>query len=133
HQWREKLAGSAGELRRGFKLLNDLSDLDSMDRGCIPDIEFGMELLDKSGIAKVVRIFKDLRDDGGGIEGFGRLEGLEEIRNPTGRNPKEIRSPKVRIPFSLRIGRILTLPRSAGLLTGKFTGNLFIDVPIWRS
>jgi len=63
HQWREKLAGSAGELRRGFKLLNDLSDLDSMDRGCIPDIEFGMELLDKSGIAKVVRIFKDPRKD----------------------------------------------------------------------
>jgi hypothetical protein len=62
-QWREKLIVLVGELRPGFKLLNDLSDLDLMDRACIPDIEFGMELLDKSGIGKVVRILKDPRKD----------------------------------------------------------------------
>ena len=62
-QWREELARLASELQAGFKLLNDLSNLDLMDRGCIPDIEFGMELLDKFGIAKVVRVFKDPRKD----------------------------------------------------------------------
>jgi len=63
HQWRDKLIVLVGELQPGFKLLNDLTALDMMDRECLPDIEFGMELLDKSGIAKVVRIFKDPRKD----------------------------------------------------------------------
>jgi hypothetical protein len=63
HEWRERLVVLVGELRPGLKLLNDMSALDSMDRGCMPDFEFGMELLDKSGIAKVVRILKDPRKD----------------------------------------------------------------------
>ena len=62
-QWRERLVVLVSEFKPGFKLLNDLSNLDSMDRACVPDIEFGMEVLDKAGIAKVVRIFKDPRKD----------------------------------------------------------------------
>ncbi len=62
-QWRERLVALVSEFKPGFRLLNDLSGLDSMDRECVPDIEFGMEVLDKAGIAKVVRIFKDPQQD----------------------------------------------------------------------
>lgn len=62
-RWRDKLPGLLAELAPAFKLLNDFSALDSMDVACAPDIEFGMELCDKAGIAKVVRIISDPSKD----------------------------------------------------------------------
>jgi hypothetical protein len=63
HRWREQLGGLLGELQPGFKLLSDFSPLESMDFACAPDIEAAMEMCDKAGIAKVVRIMTDPRKD----------------------------------------------------------------------
>jgi hypothetical protein len=62
-QWRENLVGLLKDLRPGFKLLSDFGALDSMDVACAPDIETAMDLCDKAGIAKVVRIITDPRKD----------------------------------------------------------------------
>jgi hypothetical protein len=62
-EWREKLAGVIGEMETGFKLLTDLSHLELMDTACAKDIEWSMELLDKAGIGKVVRIIPDPSKD----------------------------------------------------------------------
>jgi hypothetical protein len=62
-RWREKLGGLLAETRPGFKLLNDFSGLESMDLACAPDIEVAMDLCDKAGISKVVRIITDPRQD----------------------------------------------------------------------
>jgi hypothetical protein len=63
HRWREKLIGLLGDVQPGFKLLNDLSGLESMDPECSADIEFGMDLCNKAGISKVVRVIPDPRKD----------------------------------------------------------------------
>jgi hypothetical protein len=62
-RWRAELGGFLKQLRPGFKLLSDFSGVESIDFACAPDIEFVMELLDKAGIAKVVRIIADPRQD----------------------------------------------------------------------
>jgi len=62
-QWREKLTELLAGVRPGFKLLSDFSDLETMDLACVPDIELSMDLCDKAGIGKVVRIIKDPRKD----------------------------------------------------------------------
>lgn len=62
-RWRESLEGLLCGMELGFRLLNDLSQLETMDPRCGPDIEFAMELLDKAGVAKVVRIIPDPRQD----------------------------------------------------------------------
>jgi hypothetical protein len=61
--WRNELENLLVEVQPGFKLLSDLSGLESMDPACAADIESGMELLDKAGISKVVRVFADPRKD----------------------------------------------------------------------
>lgn len=62
-RWREQLASLLAGISPGFKLLSDLSRMDSMDLDCAPDIEWSMEALDKAGISKVVRIIPDPRKD----------------------------------------------------------------------
>src|ERR1700743_1843090 len=62
-RWREQLKHLLADVQPDFKLLSDLSGLESMAPACAVDIEFGMDLLDKAGIAKVVRIFTDPRKD----------------------------------------------------------------------
>ena len=62
-RWRARLSGLLEQLRPGFKLLTDFSGMESMDLACAPDVEFAMEHLDKAGIAKVVRIITDPRQD----------------------------------------------------------------------
>jgi hypothetical protein len=63
HAWREKLAAILGELRPGFKLLVDFTTLESMDYACAPDIEYAMDLCNKTGVAKIVRVIPDPRRD----------------------------------------------------------------------
>jgi len=62
-RWREQLGQLLPDIRPGFKLLADLSPMDSMDLDCMPDIAWSMEALDKAGISKVVRILPDPRKD----------------------------------------------------------------------
>ena len=51
------------DLVTGFRLLTDLSGLDSMDLACVPEIERMMDLLDEKGVELVVRIIPDPRKD----------------------------------------------------------------------
>ncbi|HEX4265080.1 MAG TPA: hypothetical protein VH597_12135 [Verrucomicrobiae bacterium] len=62
-RWRAQLDGLLKQLRPGFKLLSDFSGVESIDVACAPDIEFVMELLNKAGIAKVVRVITHPRQD----------------------------------------------------------------------
>jgi hypothetical protein len=62
-RWREKVEELMHGVQPGFQLLNDMSGLELMDPACAADIEFGMELLDKAGIAKVVRVITHPRQD----------------------------------------------------------------------
>ena len=50
-------------LQPGFRLLTDLSGLDSMDLDCAPYIERSMDLVRDAGISKVVRVIPDPRKD----------------------------------------------------------------------
>jgi hypothetical protein len=43
--------------------LSDLSDLEIMDPDCAAEIEFGMDLCNKAGVSKVVRVIPDPRKD----------------------------------------------------------------------
>ena len=63
HRWKQKLTTLLGDLKPGFRLLTDLSKLESMDIACAPDIEWSMDTLDKAGISKVVRVIPDPRLD----------------------------------------------------------------------
>jgi hypothetical protein len=51
------------ELKPGFRLLGDLTGLESMDLGCLPHIRRTMDLLNKHGVALVVRVIPDPRKD----------------------------------------------------------------------
>jgi anti-anti-sigma regulatory factor len=48
---------------RGFRLLTDLSGLESMDYTCAPAIEAVMDLFRKKGVALVVRVVPDPHKD----------------------------------------------------------------------
>lgn len=53
----------SGELQPGFRLLTDLSGLDSMDPDCASHIKKTMDLCNAKGVARVVRIIPDPRKD----------------------------------------------------------------------
>ena len=50
-------------LRPGFRLLVDLSHLEMMEVDCAPELGGLMELIDRSGVAKVVRVIPDQTKD----------------------------------------------------------------------
>lgn len=50
-------------VERGFRLLADLTDLQSMDVSCAPHIETAMDMFNEKGVAEVVRIIPDPRRD----------------------------------------------------------------------
>ena len=51
------------EVRPGFRLLTDLSSLESMDLACVPYIKRMMDLCNKQGIEMVVRVIPDPHKD----------------------------------------------------------------------
>jgi hypothetical protein len=55
----EKIPGLVPDLRPGFRLLTDLSGLESMDLACVPYIERMMDLCNKKGVEMVVRVIPD--------------------------------------------------------------------------
>ena len=50
-------------LAPGFTLLNDMSELVTMDVDCAPHMERSMELCKKAGVVRVVRIIPDPHKD----------------------------------------------------------------------
>jgi len=62
-QGRAHVTAALEALQPGFRLLTDLSGLDSMDYACAPEIEATMDLLRKKGVAEVVRVVPDPRKD----------------------------------------------------------------------
>jgi hypothetical protein len=59
----EKLLPLLAELRPGFRLLTDMSSLESMDLACVPYIKRMMDQCNKKGVEMVVRIIPDPRKD----------------------------------------------------------------------
>ncbi len=51
------------DFQPGFRLVTDLSGLDSMDLACAPHMKKSMELCNAAGVSKVVRIIPDPRKD----------------------------------------------------------------------
>lgn len=61
--WRERFGQLVASLKPGFRLLTDLSALDFMDIACARDIEWAMDVCNKAGISKVVRVIPDPQKD----------------------------------------------------------------------
>ena len=51
------------DVRPGFRLLTDLSGLESMDLACVPYIKRMMDLCNKKGVEAVVRVIPDPHKD----------------------------------------------------------------------
>ena len=59
----EQVRNGLAKLQSGFRLLADLTELDSMDVGCAPFIEKAMDLCNEKGASMVVRVIPDPHRD----------------------------------------------------------------------
>ena len=59
----ERVKTLVAELKPGFRLLTDLSGLATMDVACLPHIKGNMDLCNRKGISKVVRVIPDPEKD----------------------------------------------------------------------
>lgn len=59
----EQLPDLLAGLPRGFRLLTDLSGLDSMDLACVPHLKHLMDLCNENGVGLVVRVIPDPQKD----------------------------------------------------------------------
>jgi hypothetical protein len=59
----EKVLTLLPDLRPGFRLLTDLSGLESMDLACVPYIRRMMDVCNKKGVETVVRVIPDPHKD----------------------------------------------------------------------
>jgi len=59
----EQAPALLAELRPGFRLLTDMSGLESMDLACVPYIKRMMDLCNKKGVELVVRVIPDPQKD----------------------------------------------------------------------
>jgi anti-anti-sigma regulatory factor len=59
----DQLAGLLVDTTPGFRLLSDMTKLETMDTACIPYIRNSMDLLNKHGVATVVRVIPHPRKD----------------------------------------------------------------------
>jgi anti-anti-sigma regulatory factor len=59
----EEMRLALDQVERGFRLLADLTQLQSMDIACAPHIESAMEMCNGKGVAEVIRIIPDPRRD----------------------------------------------------------------------
>ena len=62
-QGREDVVSLLADLGSGFRVVADLSQLDSMDINCAPEIGKVMELCDQRGVKLVIRIVPDPAKD----------------------------------------------------------------------
>ena len=59
----EQVRAGLAQLESGFRLLADLTELQSMDVGCAPFIEKAMDLCNERGTSMVVRVIPDPHRD----------------------------------------------------------------------
>ena len=59
----EDIRAGLSRLQSGFRLLADLTELESMDVGCAPFIEKAMDMCNEKGASMVVRVIPDPRRD----------------------------------------------------------------------
>jgi hypothetical protein len=59
----EDMRAALAQLQSGFRLLADLSELQSMDVACAPFIEKAMDLCNEKGASTVVRVIPDPHRD----------------------------------------------------------------------
>ena len=59
----EQVKSGLAKLKSGFRLLADLSELESMDVGCAPFIEKAMDMCNEKGASMVVRVIPDPHRD----------------------------------------------------------------------
>jgi len=59
----EEIRDGLAKLQSGFRLLADLSELESMDVACAPFIEQSMDMFNEKGASMVVRVIPDPRRD----------------------------------------------------------------------
>ena len=59
----EQVLTLLADARPGFRLLTDLSGLESMDLACVPHIKRMMDLCNKKGVEMVVRVIPDPQKD----------------------------------------------------------------------
>jgi predicted choloylglycine hydrolase len=62
-QGTDELAAHLIETESGFRLLTDLTGLEAMDTECVPYIRTSMDLLNKKGLAMVIRVIPDPHKD----------------------------------------------------------------------
>ena len=58
-----EVQAAVGSMPRGFRLLVDLTNLESMTTTCMPYIDRMMDLCNEMGVTKVVRIVPDSKKD----------------------------------------------------------------------
>ena len=59
----EEIRNGLPRLQSGFRLLADLSELESMDVACAPFIEKAMDMCNGKGVSMIVRVIPDPRRD----------------------------------------------------------------------
>lgn len=59
----DQIRSGLGELEKPFRLLVDLTDLDSMDVKCAPFVEKAMDICNATGVSMVVRVIPDPHRD----------------------------------------------------------------------
>ena len=59
----EQIRDGLAKLQSGFRLLADLTELDSMEVGCAPFIEKAMDMCNEKGASMVVRVIPDPHRD----------------------------------------------------------------------
>ena len=59
----EQIRTDLNTLQLGFRLLGDLTNLESMDAGCAPFIEKAMDLFNARGVALIVRVIPNPHRD----------------------------------------------------------------------
>jgi len=59
----EKMRQALSDLSPGFRLVADLSRLESMDLACAEHLKRSMDLCNKAGVSKVIRIIPDPQKD----------------------------------------------------------------------
>ena len=59
----EQIRNGLAKLRSGFRLLADLTELESMDVKCAPFIEKAMDMCNEKGASMVVRVIPDPHRD----------------------------------------------------------------------
>jgi len=59
----EQIRNGLAKMQSGFRLLADLTELQSMDVGCAPFIEKAMDMCNEKGASMVVRVIPDPQRD----------------------------------------------------------------------